>query len=349
MLKREVVEDIVVLLRGFFATPIISSLGRMGTLEKMRTLKHFSVEDISSGLNKKLFTDSLRYLVRLGLLENVNATTFQVTELGTEVFRRANSFYVPHSYYDYMYRYHEMIQDQQGRVRPSVERVENVIGSGITHLRYFPPAVSFLKRKVAFDTLADIGCGDGQFLSTFLKEVSGKKIVGIDLSEISTQTTQENLKREYPGLELKTFCCDALDVAKWSAEVLHTAQGGRVALSMWFLLHEISSGKPQVLIDFFREVYLAFPESPIVVGEVVRQSEDILLNNNNRSLLAEYLFFHEISGQGILSWEEYKAVLANTDYELAVEKLFDEALDKTGIKIPSTFVWCLVPKRRTLR
>ena len=30
MLKREVIEDIAVLLRGFFATPMISSLGRLG-------------------------------------------------------------------------------------------------------------------------------------------------------------------------------------------------------------------------------------------------------------------------------------------------------------------------------
>ena len=117
-----------------------------------------------------------------------------------------------------------------------------------------------------------------------------------------------------------------------------------MAISMWFLLHEISRNQPDILIDFLHQIHMKFPTAPIVIGEVVRQSENILLSNNMRSLLPEYLFFHEMSGQGILSWEEYRSVLNSSAYDLEVEKLFDEALDKDGNKIPSTFVWCLIPK-----
>ncbi len=346
MLKREVVEDIVVLLRGFFATPIISSLGRLGALEIMRNAKNFTADDLSLIPNKKLLQDTLRYFARLGLIEDVDGQgrLYRASELGVEVFRRANSFYVPHSYYEYMARYHELIQDASSRINCRVERLENVVGSGITHLRYFPPAVSFLKRKAVFDTLVDVGCGDGQFLLTFLKEVSGKKLVGVDLSELSTDTTYKNLRAQYPELEIATVCCDALDVKNWSGKVLRFANGGKVAISMWFLLHEISKNQPAVLKEFFRQIRTIFPAAPIVIGEVVRQSEDILISNNVRSLLPEYLFFHEMSGQGILSWQEYREVLNCIAYDLVVEKLFDEAPDKEGKKIPSTFVWCLTPK-----
>ena len=346
MLKREVVEDIVVLLRGFFTAPIISSLGRLGALDLMRTSPNFTADTFPNVPNKKLLGDTFRYFARLGLIEDIDGKgcLYRASELGVEIFRRANSFYVPHSYYEYMYRYHDLIQDPSSKITCEVERLENVIGSGITHLRYFPPAVSFLKRKTVFDTLVDVGCGDGQFLSTFLKEVTGKKIIGVDLSSLSTQTTYKNLRAQYPGLDLTTFCCDALDVKKWSQEVLRFAQGGKVAISMWFLLHEISRNKPEILIEFFRQIHEVFPASPIVVGEVVRQSEDILLSNNFRSLLPEYLFFHEMSNQGILSWQEYRQVLNSSAYELVIEKLFDEAPDNGGNKIPSTFVWCLMPR-----
>ncbi len=346
MLKREVVEDLVVLLRGFFSTPMISSLGRLGVLEAMRLAKSFTVEDFPNIPNKKLLRDTIRYFVRIGLNEDLDGqgVIYRASELGKEIFRRANSFYVPHSYFEYMYHYHELIQQVVPGVVCEVERLENVIGSGMTHLRYFPPAVSFLKRKVDFDVLVDLGCGDGQFLSTFVKEVPDKKVIGLDLSKLSTETTFNNLRQQYPSLQVSTICSDALEVKYWSHEVLRVSGKGRVAFSMWFLLHEISKGRVDILVEFFRQVHQVFPKAPIVVGEVVRQNEDILFKNSTKSLMPEYLLFHEMSGQGILSWHEYKEVLKNISYELLMERLFDEALSDSGESIPSTFVWSLMPK-----
>jgi hypothetical protein len=348
VLKREVIEDLVVLLRGFFSTPMISSLGRLGVLEAMRMATSFKVEDFHNVPNKKLLQDTFHYFARIGLIEDVDgqSITYRTSELGKEIFRRANSFYVPHSYYEYMYRYHELIQQSEPGVSCEVERLENVIGSGITHMRYFPPAISCLKRKVDFDVLVDVGCGDGQFLSTFVKDVPCKKVIGVDLSKLSTETTFNNLRRQYPGIEVSTICSDALDVKYWSHEVLRVSGKGRVAISMWFLLHEISKGRVDILIEFFRQIHQVFPEASVVVGEVVRQSEDILFKNSDKSLMSEYLLFHEISGQGILSWHEYKEVLNNISYELLLERLFDEAISGSGESIPSTFVWCLMPKQR---
>ena len=138
---------------------------------------------------------------------------------------------------------------------------------------------------------------------------------------------------------------DALDVNKWGKEVQKVAGNGKIAISMWFLLHEISRAKPENLIKFFGDIHSMFPSSPIAVGEVVCQGEEVLLGNKDKSLMPEYLFFHEMSGQGILLWKEYRHVLENIPYELAYEQLFDEAPDGKGSKVPSTFVWCLVPKK----
>jgi hypothetical protein len=290
--------------------------------------------------------DSLNYLLRLGLIskDTDNLQHYKVSKNGSEVFRRVNSFYVPHSYADYLTKYHDMIQVEDGSVTPEVERLENVIGSGITHLRYFPPAVSFLKRKTKFDILIDIGCGDGHFLSTVLKEVVGKKIVAIDMSEISTERTKSNLLEEYPDLDLTTYCCDGANVQEWSKLVPEDTDTSQIAISMWFLLQEISKSNPNAVIEFLNKVRINFPKSPIIIGEMVRQSDEILQKNNHRSLIPEYLFFHEMSKQGVLPWEDYLDIIKKVGYEIVVEKLFDEVPDVKGKLIPSTFVWCLIPK-----
>lgn len=346
MLKREIIEDIAVLLRGFFSTPIISSLGRLGVLEAMQEVSSFTVDNFPNISNKKLLQDTLHYFLRIGLLENIDGQeeVYRATELGKEIFRRANSFYVPHSYLEYMHRYHDLIQNPSGQIKCEVERLENVIGSGKTHQRYFPPIISFLKRKIDFEVIVDIGCGDGQFLSAFLRDMPGKKVVGIDISELSTEAAYKNLREQYRHQEVTMVCSDALDVKRWSQEVFRTAGSRKVIITMWFLLHEISRNKPDNLIKFFRQIHEIFAASPIVVGEVVCQGDDILSKNNAKSIMPEYLFFHEMSGQGILLWEGYREVLGNIPYKLVFERLFDEAPDSDGKKVPSAFVWCLIPK-----
>jgi hypothetical protein len=62
--------------------------------------------------------------------------------------------------------------------------------------------------------------------------------------------------------------------------------------------------------------------------------------------MPEYLFFHELSKQGILLWPEYNEMLRNSPYCLENEWLFDEAtLEDNSSKEPSTFLWILSPKK----
>ena len=58
--------------------------------------------------------------------------------------------------------------------------------------------------------------------------------------------------------------------------------------------------------------------------------------------MPEYLFFHKVSGQGILSWKQYKSLLVDCPYSLEYEWKFD---DENKRKIPSAFVWILKPRK----
>ncbi len=344
MSKPTIIEDLALLLRGFFTTPVISSLGRLGVLDDLKSLSSFTVDDVHVINNKRMLQVTFDYFTRLGLLEIIdNQGGYRATELGKEIFRRASSFYVPHSYYEYMYHYHSLIQDPHFELPKKVERLENVIGSGKTHQRYFIPVVAFVKRKLEFDLIADIGCGDGHFLLTFISRIKGKKAAGVDISKVSTEVSYKNIKDKYPDQELCVVCSDALDVDTWSAPVLEMAATGNILLSMWFLLHEISRNKLDNIVDFLNHVHRNFPHAPLIIGEVVRQDYDILAKNSAASIMPEYLFFHEMSGQGILSWQEYQQLLKRIPYELIFSELFDDITDE-ATKNPSAFVWCLKPR-----
>lgn len=338
-------EELVALIRGAFAASVVAALSRLGVFEIMLFKPAFGCEDFCSIQNKKLLRDSFQYLSRLGLLRSVpESTAYQLTELGKQIILRAGSFYVPHSYHDYMDHFYERLAGQWTKP-PVVDRAENVMGSGKTHRRYFPYAVSFLKRRAAFDMVVDVGCGDGHFLGAVLESFPKKSVVGVDLSPVAIRMTKENLSGEYPGRQIEMISSDAVHVDAWAGEVRKIAKGRMIALSMWFLLHEISGNDPERISDFLSKVHGFFPEAPLVVCEIVRHDSETLSRHSRRSLMPEYLFFHDLSGQGVLSWNDYCGVLKKIPYGLASERLFDELSDSAGNRIPSSFLWCLVPKK----
>jgi len=340
----DISEELNFLVRGFFSTPAITALGRIGALEIMLVKDTFTPHDFAAVTNKNLLQNVFQYLARIGLLINHQEKTWQVSELGRQIFQRSSSFYVPHSYHAYM-------DDLSGQLTgktsltPSVDRAENVIGSGKTHLRYFPLATSFLKRRTQFDVIVDIGCGDGKFLSTVLKAVPGKAAIGIDNSPVSVQMTQENLRHEHPGREIDILCSDAADTTDWGQKLKQIVRSRRLAISMWFLIHEISQKDPGRIIAFLKNVHHLFPEACLIICEIVRHESEVLAKHCKKSLMPEYLFFHDVSNQGVLSWTEYHQILQSIPYQIECERLFDAIYGDKGGAIPSSFIWHLVPKR----
>ena len=341
-----IAEELIPLIRGFFAVPVVSAFGKLGVLDQILPGAPFTAADFPKITNKPFLSDGLRYLTRIGLLEPAgeNPEAWKTTELGKQIFQRTSSFYVPHSYHEYMENYFRALGEPPEGQASKVDRLENIIGSGKTHQRYVFPAVSFLKRRVTFEGIVDIGCGDGQFLEAVLKNCPVKRAAGVDLSEVSVKTARENLGRKYPDLEIKAMACDASDVSRWAREILDFSPGGTWAISMWFLLHEISGSDPASVIGFLTRIHEFFPRAPLVIGEIVRQEEALLAANRKESLMPEYLFFHELSRQGVLSWEEYRRILECIPYQLHTERLFDVLTDAQGKQQPSSFLWCLVPK-----
>ena len=125
-------------------------------------------------------------------------------------------------------------------------------------------------------------------------------------------------------------------------KIKNYTKGKKTVFFFWFLLHEISNNKKSVIIDFLKNVKKKFPNSKIVICELTKQSKEIFEINSEKTLMPEYLLFHDFSGQGVLSFLDYKEILSQTGYSLKKEWLFDKNQGKSeGQSEPSTFVWIL--------
>lgn len=135
---------------------------------------------------------------------------------------------------------------------------------------------------------------------------------------------------------------DALDVDAWARTIAerHESVGGDVVVSMWYLVHEISRHDADLVADFFCRIHEVCPDAHLIVGEIVNLPVDVLAKNRHGSIMPEFLLFHDVSGQGVLTWDQFQHLLTKIPYSLEHEAKFDLVETQQG-EMPTGLVWHL--------
>ena len=335
------IEKLVFYLRGLFSAPIICELSKRKVFTYTKNKANFNLKAVNKIKGKKELFACLNYLNRINLINKIGKDNFEFTDLGVEIFKRANSYYVPHSYREYILNLGKILDQGIKTKLLSVDRDENIIGSGKTHMRYFPPVISYLARNNSYDVAVDVGCGNGHFLDLMSSYFQNIDLIGFDISKVSVASAKK-IKKNRNKSKINIFKEDASKVSKWSPKIKKMIKNKRAIIFFWFLLHEISENKSSVIVNYLKKIKQNFPNSTIVICELTRQSINIFKKNSEQSLMPEYLLFHDFSNQGILSFFDYKEILRKTGYKIKKEWLFDQNSASESEKAePSTFVWVL--------
>jgi hypothetical protein len=338
---KEVRGSVISLLRGFFSCPTIAALAELGLSERM-LVGPFRVEDFPTAVNKSVLSSIFIYLYSLNLLKTTPDGDYALTAQGCTALKRSGAALLLFSYRGYFENLVGLLTDRSGRI--AVDRRHNVLGCGSLHSRKFFPTVWEMFSDTRPAALIDIGCGDGQFLANACLQWPGLSIAAVDLSSVSVETTLKRL--ETAGcMDVEGIVQSGLDVAGWIAQLPDELKArAPLVLSMWFVAHEFSGGDPGTLIGFFHEVRSALPGADIVLGEITALPPELLAEHHESSLMPELLLFHDLSRQGVLTWESWHQVLEGIPYSLSGERKFD-CIECAGAQIaPSSFVWRLSPE-----
>lgn len=332
------IEKLVYHLRGLYSAPIICELSKRKIFKFIKNKAIFDKKKLTSIKSKKELEACLSYLIRINLLNKLDNNELEFTEMGAEIFKRANSYYVPHSYRDYILNLGNIFDKKIDIKKLKVDRNENIIGSGLTHMRYFPPVISYLSQNNSYHAGIDVGCGNGHFLNLVNENFQNLDLYGFDVS--STSVKSAKLIKKKNRNNIKIFKADASKINQWKKKI--NIKGKKTIFFFWFLLHEISKNKKSIIIDYLKSIKKNFPNSTIVICELTKQKDIILQENCEKSLMPEYLLFHDFSGQGVLGFSDYKEILKKSGYSLKKEWMFDQSPPNRDINSePSTFVWVL--------
>ena len=330
-------QELIASLRGRFLVPVISTLAELGLLPRMREAS-FTVDDFDQFSNRKTLAALFRYLESLALLQSDPGTgRFTVTRLGSTVFRRSGAFLLLNSYRDYFDRLEDLLTAEEDKPVATVDRAQNVLGSGSLHRRKFFPAALDLLDREDWRNLVDLGCGDGTFLSLARERNPSARLFGVDLSPIAVSEADRHLA----AIGFQSVVCSAQDVAGWSAMV---PEAGSTVIAMWFVLHEFVAGDTDVALRFFRNLHAALPRARVVLGEIVAIAPEDLADSRHESIAPEFLLFHSLSGQGVLTWPQFLALRREFPYRVVHESRIDEVRVADGSRTPSSFLWYLEPR-----
>ena len=326
-------QQIISSIRGYFLTPIIAILAKQNFFKKNHN-KKFKVRE-------KYLNLIVEYFFRLGLVKK-KGNFFYFTKLGKKIFNRSGSFNIVHSYRDYLHNLDLILKKNKKNSNIVCDREENIFGSGSTNYRkFFKPALKLLKKN-DFKEIYDLGCGNGFFLDLVNKKFKNKKILGSDLSNIALAET----KKRFRNKKIKLLNSNASDVNKWSRWILKNCNtnNNSIIISMWFIIHEISKKNTRLIINFFKNINSLIPNAKILLGEIVEPDYNILSKNKLNTIMPEYLFFHQLSGQGVFSLKELMYILKKIPYRITKKINIDEISHKNK-KDPSGIIWFLEPKK----
>jgi hypothetical protein len=116
----------------------------------------------------------------------------------------------------------------------------------------------------------------------------------------------------------------------------------RQLITMWFVLHEIFDGNVGHLVDFFRQLHHRFPNASIAFGELFRLAPEQMPSSRHESIMPEYVLFHALSGQHLMSEKELSEFLSQIPYRLVHRQTFDPVLHDSR-PVPSNVVCILAP------
>jgi 2-ketoarginine methyltransferase len=333
--------SVISLLRGFFSSPTIAALAELGLIERMLA-GPFRVEDFPIAVNKPVLSSVFLYLHSLNLLKGMPDGGYALTDQGRTALKRNGAFLLLFSYRGYFENLAGLLTGDSEAV--TVDRRRNVLGSGSLHSKKFFPAVWEMFNGARPSALIDVGCGDGQFLTDACTEWPDVSIAAVDLSPIAVETTLKRLetsgRRDVVGIVES-----GINVADWTA---HLPEGLKaespLVVSMWFVVHEYSGSDPKTVIRFFQQVRSALPKAEIILGEINALPPELLAEHHESSIMPELLLFHDLSRQGVLTWETWQHVLDEIPYSLIEERQFDLVGEVGEQTTPSSFVWRLRPK-----
>lgn len=259
-----------------------------------------SVEERADG-GADVLAASLRYLFYRGVV-NENGGRFTLTDYGAALYRdRGFLLWLVGGYGGPLSQLDALLRHGK-RYGQDLVRDGRWVADGTALMareNVLPEAMALLKR-VTFDRIVDLGCGNARFLTTVCDSF-GAGGIGVDVSPAAYGEAEKVVAEAGLG--------DRIQLVLGDVRALGDIPGlGDVQLAVTFyLLHEILAVSRETLVGYLADLSRRLtPKASLVIGEIEPPGE----STNDQRFTPEFAYVHALMGQRLLSAKGWTEVLA---------------------------------------
>ena len=195
------------------------------------------------------------------------------------------------------------------------DRYDAIASATLTSKFSYGFARSLIQRCGA-DSLLDIGCGTGQFLSYLAENGFTGMLYGMDHAE---DAIAEGKASRYQRDNVRLFVGDALRL-KESAQ--RSGVRSVAVVSFMFVMHEFDDNMVKAILAGIAD---AFPKARVLLIELVDRTSDELRRTRETTVFPELKLVHRLSNQILRTSEQWTALFAGSGYRLAARSRNDLA------------------------
>jgi 2-ketoarginine methyltransferase len=209
-------------------------------------------------------------------------------------------FDLVHGYEETLHYLEDLITKKRVYGQDLYRRPEHVArGSGeASKLLYFPIMIDLVRSR-GYKKVLDLGCGDGTFLIELCRKAGQMNGMGVDIAEEAIESGVKKIHRCGVSDRIRLTQGDVLKLDELPQDFRDVD-----AATVFFVLHEFLSHSEDKLIELLKNFRRHVKGADLLVCEAVWHDLDELPSRPGP--IAEYQFFHCLSGQKVVRREVWR-------------------------------------------
>ncbi|HEY63316.1 MAG TPA: methyltransferase domain-containing protein [Caldilineae bacterium] len=297
-------------IRGFYVTHALLGLASVGFLQELGDQGSVDLAEFASreGIDLEILTPLCEYLYGLKILrwEGQRYALDTTGELISDMLMGA--LLSVQAYANILYHLEPLLRGQE-HYGSEVRRRPRLVaeGSGLSaQLLAFPLVASLLRKKGSRHVL-DLACGDGTFLEVLCSHDDRITGYGLDIAPEAIELGRRRLATR--GLEdrIHLFVADMFRIDEITYPLPEID-----AITCIYALHEFLTENGEQVVELLRKLRGRFPQTPLIVCEVIRHSPDELRRKPGG--LLEIQLVHALSGQRLGTRQEWREIFRRAGF-----------------------------------
>ena len=308
---RKVHRDMVFYARGFMTSYVMIIFLKNGIIADIENQKGIDPQTYSKnrGFDSEVFQSLCDYLYSLRILDRQDLKLI-LSKKGKRLSRLSVGLF------DFLYAYSpvfhnlDALLNKQETYGIGIVRHADYVAKGSTAItRYLPfPAAKRLLHKHGYQSLLDLGCGDGAFLFYVCQD--GCTGLGVDLAEQAIASARRHALETGQGKRLKFEVADIFQLE----DIRHKALLPVQVISLMFVLHEFLYGGDHKVRALLQAIRDTFPNSDLLVCELNECTPEYLRQRS--TAICEHHLYHRLSHQGFATTDQWLKIFSECDYEV---------------------------------